>query len=54
MTFMQVDIRYQMALSPVSLPREIDLNFQGQQFKILISHKRVELAQNAPYDFYAG
>ena len=41
-------------ISPIFLSHDLDLNFQGQKFKILISRKRYELAQNAPYDVYAG
>ena len=31
MTFMQVVIRYRMALSRIFLPRDLNLNFQDQK-----------------------
>ena len=40
MTIMQVVIRCRLAqVSDIFLQREIELIFQGQTFKILISHK---------------
>ena len=36
MTFMQVDIRYQMVLRSIYLLRDLELNFQGQTFQVAI------------------
>ena len=44
-TLIEVDIRYRMALSPVFLSRDLDVNFPGKKLKILISLKVKELAQ---------